>query len=455
MSPLGLRLPEGTQVEQPSLARGLVEIQDEGSQLVCLACEAAPGMLVGRPVRRRRRQDAGARRRHGESRAGSSPATPTAAGSRACRRGSRAPASRSSRPRLLDPGREPEALADLAGAADLVLVDAPCSGSGTWRRNPETRWRITPERLDRLTALQARLLDIGADLLKPGGALVYAVCSLLAEEGRDQAEALAAPFIAGSGAARLSRPGRPPGPGCCSARPVTAPTAFSSRAGAGHAKRRADRRMEYLMRLTPIALSLAIAAATMASAGNGQRPDDQIDPRSAALVEQARARERRRPPQRGDRPARDRARRRSAATAPPISRSAASPRRSGCPARRCAIMPTRCRLEPNDVNALAGQGEAYRPARRGRARARATSQRVQTLCRQPCPQAQQLAAVIQRGPPAEVLAAQRPEQGAPDRSAGAAAELRTVSDSHSFLAKKVTVTHFAFAQTGGYVDVFR
>jgi 16S rRNA (cytosine967-C5)-methyltransferase len=82
-------------------------------------------------------------------------------------------------------------LADLAGQADLVLVDAPCSGTGTWRRNPETRWRITPERLGRLTALQARLLDVAAGLVKPGGRLVYAVCSLLAEEGRDQAEALA------------------------------------------------------------------------------------------------------------------------------------------------------------------------------------------------------------------------------------------------------------------------
>jgi 16S rRNA (cytosine967-C5)-methyltransferase len=81
-------------------------------------------------------------------------------------------------------------LSDLAGRADLVLVDAPCAGSGTWRRNPETRWRVTPERLARLTALQARLLDVAAGLLKPGGRLVYAVCSLLAEEGRDQAEAL-------------------------------------------------------------------------------------------------------------------------------------------------------------------------------------------------------------------------------------------------------------------------
>jgi 16S rRNA (cytosine967-C5)-methyltransferase len=68
----------------------------------------------------------------------------------------------------------------------LVLIDAPCSGSGTWRRNPEGRWRLTPERLDRLVVLQRRLLEIGAALVKPGGRLVYAVCSLLSREGAGQ-----------------------------------------------------------------------------------------------------------------------------------------------------------------------------------------------------------------------------------------------------------------------------
>jgi 16S rRNA (cytosine967-C5)-methyltransferase len=67
-----------------------------------------------------------------------------------------------------------------------VLVDAPCSGSGTWRRNPEGRWRLDPERLDRLEATQARLLEIGAQMVRPGGVLVYAVCSLLSREGAGQ-----------------------------------------------------------------------------------------------------------------------------------------------------------------------------------------------------------------------------------------------------------------------------
>jgi 16S rRNA (cytosine967-C5)-methyltransferase len=120
---------------------------------------------------------------------------------------------------MINPGAEAAALADLAGQADLVLVDAPCSGTGTWRRNPETRWRLTPDRLARLVQLQAHLLDVAAELVRPGGALVYAVCSLLTEEGRAQAETFTvrrssfvseAPDIAGgrrSGPGHLLTPG--------------------------------------------------------------------------------------------------------------------------------------------------------------------------------------------------------------------------------------------------------
>jgi 16S rRNA (cytosine967-C5)-methyltransferase len=87
---------------------------------------------------------------------------------------------------LLSPPGELDQLAEWRGSADLVLVDAPCSGSGTWRRNPEGRWRLTSERLDRLADVQHRLLDIGAELVRPGGRLVYAVCSLLSREGAGQ-----------------------------------------------------------------------------------------------------------------------------------------------------------------------------------------------------------------------------------------------------------------------------
>ena len=85
--------------------------------------------------------------------------------------------------RMLDPGKEFDALADLAGRADRVLVDAPCSGTGTWRRNPEARWRLTPDRLARLEAEQSRLLALAARLVRPGGTLTYVVCSLLPSEG--------------------------------------------------------------------------------------------------------------------------------------------------------------------------------------------------------------------------------------------------------------------------------
>jgi 16S rRNA (cytosine967-C5)-methyltransferase len=93
---------------------------------------------------------------------------------------------------LLNPGRELEALAAWQGAADAVLVDAPCSGTGTWRRNPEARWRLSPEALARYAAIQSRLLDLAATLVAPQGRLVFVTCSLLDAEGADQIEAFLA-----------------------------------------------------------------------------------------------------------------------------------------------------------------------------------------------------------------------------------------------------------------------
>jgi Tfp pilus assembly protein PilF len=172
--------------------------------------------------------------------------------------------------------------------------------------------------------------------------------------------------------------------------------------------------MEYLMRLTPIVLTLAIAAATMASAGQSQRPDDQIDPRSTTLVQQAQTQ--------------SAAGRLDEANDLLETALAVDPRNRAAyialghvaqaerlPGKAVRYYADALRMEPNDVNALTGQGEAY--VQRGAVeRARRNLERVQTLCHQPCPQAQQLAAVIQRGPPADVLAAQRPEQGAPPAS---------------------------------------
>lgn len=82
----------------------------------------------------------------------------------------------------------PEALAT-AGEFDLVFCDAPCSGAGTWRRTPEAKWALTPERLDELLEMQAQVLDQAAAHVSPAGRLVYATCSVLAAENTAQIEA--------------------------------------------------------------------------------------------------------------------------------------------------------------------------------------------------------------------------------------------------------------------------
>jgi 16S rRNA (cytosine967-C5)-methyltransferase len=77
----------------------------------------------------------------------------------------------------------------LAGKIDRVLVDAPCSGLGTLRRNPDLKWRQSPKALDELCAKQTAILESAARLVKPGGRLVYATCSLLRRENEDVAQA--------------------------------------------------------------------------------------------------------------------------------------------------------------------------------------------------------------------------------------------------------------------------
>jgi 16S rRNA (cytosine967-C5)-methyltransferase len=81
-------------------------------------------------------------------------------------------------------------LVRLHGACDLVFVDAPCSGSGAWRRNPEGKWRLRPEDLERMTATQDALLLQAIALLAPGGRIVYATCSILARENDARVETL-------------------------------------------------------------------------------------------------------------------------------------------------------------------------------------------------------------------------------------------------------------------------
>ncbi|MFA6139220.1 MAG: RsmB/NOP family class I SAM-dependent RNA methyltransferase [Hyphomicrobium sp.] len=81
------------------------------------------------------------------------------------------------------------ALTALGPRFDLVLVDAPCTGSGTWRRKPDAKWRVKPANIPERQAEQARVLDLGSSMTRPGGALVYVTCSVLPEENRDQVEA--------------------------------------------------------------------------------------------------------------------------------------------------------------------------------------------------------------------------------------------------------------------------
>jgi len=83
----------------------------------------------------------------------------------------------------------PEPLKGLEGRMDVVFIDAPCSGTGAWRRHPDTKWRLTPETLARRMADQDAVLGLGQRFVKPGGRLVYVTCSVLPEEDEDRVAA--------------------------------------------------------------------------------------------------------------------------------------------------------------------------------------------------------------------------------------------------------------------------
>ena len=191
-SPLGLRVTHRVPLAATAAFKdGLVEVQDEGSQLAALLADARPGMRVvdfcagaggktlvlAAEMRNRgklvacdtaawRLQRAGIRLR----RAGISNVE-------------RRPLS-SERDlwvkRHTPKGKE--------GGFDRVFVDAPCLGIGSWRRNPDGKWRATPNDLAELVVRQRDILASAARLVKPGGRLIYVTCSLLREENEDQAE---------------------------------------------------------------------------------------------------------------------------------------------------------------------------------------------------------------------------------------------------------------------------
>jgi 16S rRNA (cytosine967-C5)-methyltransferase len=165
-SPIGLRLPAGHALPNDDM----FEAQDEGSQLVALAVEPNPGEVI---------LDLCA-----------------GAGGKTLALARLAPDAQLHATDI-DPRRLHRARDRLArwgyGAVsfdlppletcDAVLIDAPCSGQGTWRRNPEARFRLTPDSLARYCEIQRALIAKGATFLKPGGRLIYAVCSLLPDEG--------------------------------------------------------------------------------------------------------------------------------------------------------------------------------------------------------------------------------------------------------------------------------
>jgi len=191
-SSLGLRIALGADARNPGIhaeedfIKGHVEVQDEGSQLAALLSAAQPGeqvidlcagaggktlalaaMMQGRgrliATDQDKRQLAPIHERL--SRAGVHNAE------------------------VRTPRGDADPLADIRASADLVLIDAPCTGTGTWRRNPDAKWRIRPGALELRVKAQAEVLDRGAALVKPGGRIVYVTCSVLSQENGAQVRA--------------------------------------------------------------------------------------------------------------------------------------------------------------------------------------------------------------------------------------------------------------------------
>jgi 16S rRNA (cytosine967-C5)-methyltransferase len=187
LSPWGVRISERPNLnELPMLKNGLVEIQDEGSQMVALAVDAKPGERIV------------------DFCAGAGGKTLAIAAmmqnkgkiiacdilekrlKRSTERFRRA-GLHNIEIRPLINARDPW-VKKHKGSFDRVLVDAPCSGTGTWRRNPDARWRSLGPGLEALLETQAEILDSASRLVKAGGRLIYATCSLLPDENEKQIE---------------------------------------------------------------------------------------------------------------------------------------------------------------------------------------------------------------------------------------------------------------------------
>ena len=194
-SPIGLRITLDAEARspgvhaEPAFIKGLVEVQDEGSQLAAMMVDAKPGEHVidlcagagGKTLAL-----AAMMRSRGQLYASDSDKRRLAPiHARIERSGAR-------NIRVCTPRGEADPLADVAGRADRVLIDAPCTGIGAWRRNPDAKWRMRPGALEVRLSEQSALLDRAAGLLKPGGRIVYVTCSLLEAENSGQVRAFLA-----------------------------------------------------------------------------------------------------------------------------------------------------------------------------------------------------------------------------------------------------------------------
>lgn len=184
-APFGLRIAPDADGRGPALqsepefVKGLFEIQDEGSQLAALLTGVTAGEQVidlcagggGKTLAMAAMMD-----NRGQIFATDSDKRRLAPiHDRLARAGARNVQVRTPR------GAE-DPLADLTGSADCVLVDAPCTGSGTWRRNPDAKWRMRPGSLEQRLNEQRQVLDRAGDLVKAGGRIIYVTCSLLPDE---------------------------------------------------------------------------------------------------------------------------------------------------------------------------------------------------------------------------------------------------------------------------------
>jgi 16S rRNA (cytosine967-C5)-methyltransferase len=188
-SPHGLRIVLAAEAKgpaihaEPAFIKGTIEVQDEGSQLAALFADAKPGEQVidlcagagGKTLALAAAMD-----NHGQLYATDFDKRRLAPiHERLARSGARNVQVRT--PKSI--GNE---LDDLDGRMDLVLIDAPCTGIGTWRRNPDAKWRVRPGALEERIKEQAAVLDRTAALVKPGGRIAYVTCSVLAEENGEQ-----------------------------------------------------------------------------------------------------------------------------------------------------------------------------------------------------------------------------------------------------------------------------